>query len=86
MGPLKGLCHLLIDSNLFGYLPDLANLAIAVQSGRWDQQGIDEQIFWLKRLQSILGMRALGDSWPLDEPNYRALSDLVDSELAILEA
>ena len=82
--PLKELCHLLIDKGSYGYLESFANFLGAITTNRWNQLGLDEQVYWLERLHSLLNIKGW-DGWPDNEPNYETVSRLVLGELERLK-
>ena len=84
---LVALCHELLDKERFAYVESLSNFLVAIHSGRWRQLPTDEQVFWLKRLSSVLiGRDSLADL--LDQQEHqvlRACSELIAAEQKALE-
>lgn len=79
--PLSRLCHKLIDAQQFVYVESLANFLNALSSGRWRDLPTDEKLFWVQRLQGILGVRALGDTWDLSDSDREMSLSILEAEL-----
>ena len=82
--PLVRLAHKLLDKGYFGFIEPIGNLLVAFQSGRWRQLPDDEQIYWLEKSAGIFGMRALGDSWDLQDADLSQINSLIVYELKAL--
>lgn len=78
------LAHKLLDTGLFGYIEPIGNFLVALKSGRWRQLPDEEKIYWLERAGGTFGPRGLGDSWDMNDPDYKTITALIQNELKAL--
>lgn len=83
--PLIRLSHKLIDAERFNYLESISNFMVAIKSRRWEQLPVDEQLMWLESLSSLLGVRALMDSWDLNDKDVLECHDILDAQIKALK-
>jgi hypothetical protein len=79
---LSLVAHELVDIKAYGPLESIANFLSALKDGNWRVIPPDEQIYWLSKMQGLLGPRGLGDSWMLGDTTLSECLDIVDAELA----
>jgi hypothetical protein len=75
--PLSRLAKKCIDRRLFTYAESFCNILAAAESGRWNELPRDEQLHWLQKLESLVHVRGLGESFDLDDPDYQQVYELV---------
>ncbi len=81
---LSRLSHKLIDAHAFHYLENVANFLSSLHSGQWRRMPVDEQMYWIKQMSSLLGPRGLGDSWDLNDADLNACLEILDGQEAAL--
>jgi hypothetical protein len=78
---LRSLAKKLVDFEMYSDLSAVADLLAAFKSGKWPGLSLDDQEFYLEKMQGTFHVRGMGDSPAGYEPEYRFILERVDREL-----
>ena len=82
--PLRALARKLVDLEMYSHLSSVADLLAAFKSGNWPKLSLEDQEFYLEKMESTFHVRGIGDTPAGDEPEYRFILTRVDQEARAL--
>lgn len=82
--PLRSLAKQLIDLEMYSHLSDIGDLLTAFHGGSWSRLGLEDQTFYLEKMQGTFHIRSMGETAVGDTPEYRFIVTRIDQELWVL--
>ena len=75
----------LVEEKSWSILSNITNFLVSFDRGNWSSLPVDEQLFWLQRLQYLLGIHVLSTQWGYDNPILSETNNFIHHYIKSLE-